>query len=622
MTYTSSDITYHNSDLEKIQLVPTMYIGATDTTGITTILREVLDNALDEAKSLKTPHIKVWMKGADFYVWDGGRGIPIGIHPKAKKSTLEVVLTTLQSSGKRDASGDGAYSSTIGTHGVGLKATNALSKTFQVWTCQNKQFYTLQFKSGKVVKSSYLAQENPPVFPDEIQHKAGTVVHFTPDLSVFDTTASENWKLDVRKGLFSWCEITAYMNPGIRISVFFADKVKDYYEPEGISSLITKRIKDAGAAMIGEALVYSSSTMDLALAFTDTEGSHVYGYTNTIRNLEGGVHINAFNTAITNALLGYKSAKQDFSPIEAREGIIGILNVKISAPQFDSQTKEKLVDSRAGPMCSSEIQKVLEIFFTKEKALAKLLCERAANLKRFIADFKENKRLARALKPSATKPLLPVKLTQCPKATPDQRELFIVEGDSAGGTAKFARNKAYQEVLPLRGKIQNANRTTLAKILASEETLGILQAIGYNPSEQNPTANLRVNRVMLLADPDTDGAHINLLVLALLYRFVPALFSQERVFVVEAAEFMAKVNGMRIYGNSLDDLAAQNNGVLPTTAQHFKGWGEATPETLRELAFQPDSRIVTKITSPLDFGKEFRLIMDKDPAHRKEMLGI
>lgn len=611
--YDASDITYFESDLHKVRAKPQMYIGAVDTTGVFTILREAMDNAVDEFQAGNNKSVEVFI-GDELWVVDTGRGIPVEKHPIAKKSTLTVALTSLQSSGKMDSTGAGAYATSIGTHGVGLKATNALSRAFDVWTCRKNEWWHTRFESGNEKKA--VTKSKAPKLPNGKAPKTGTVIRFIPDPTIFG-----KHKLNP-KDVIQWGEMTAYMNPGLTISATLKGKTKTWCSKKGIAELINKRVVDSKSNVVGKMFVHNSRQMDLAIAFTDAEGVAMQAYTNTVYNLEGGTHLTAFYDALFRSLKDYKTSKCDFTPTDLREGVIGVLNYKIASPRFDSQTKEKLVDERVGKPCLEECEKTLKAFWDKNKSMAKALTQRASELRKATFDFQQNKKLMRQLKPNKSKMLLPGKLTASPKCKPEARELFLVEGDSAGGTAKLARNKDYQEVFYLRGKILNAMRSKDAQVLASEEVVGILQAIGFDPSQKDPMTKLRVGRIVWLSDPDDDGYHINTLGLTLLYKYLPRLFELGKVFIVAASEYTAKINGKRIFANSIEGLAKLNGGKVPNTALHIKGWGEVNADALREMAFDPRTRRMYRVAPPTDNGKVFKLIMSDDPTYRKKMLGV
>lgn len=611
--YGAGSITYFESDLHKVRAKPQMYIGPTDTTGVFTILREAMDNAVDEYQAGNNRSVSIYID-KQMWVVDSGRGIPVDIHPKAKKSTLTVALTSLQSSGKMDATGKGAYATSIGTHGVGLKATNALSRAFDVWTCRNGQWWHTSFAKGD--ETSKVAKSKAPRLPDGKSPKIGTVIRFEPDNQIFGKASLEV------KDVANWAQITSYMNPGLSVTLTAKGKTKTWLSKKGVVELLAKQVKRLEANVLGKTLVHGSKTLDLAIAFTDAEGDKlVDAHTNTIRNVEYGVHMSAFWDALGRSLKPYGNSKMRFTPSDLREGVVGVLNYKIASPRFDSQTKEKLVDERVGKPCLEECLEVLEAFWKRHKNMAKQVVQRASDLNKSKVDFQQQKRAMRELK-TGTGPLkLPGKLTTA-KCAPDKRELFLVEGESAGGTAKFARDKTYQEVFYLRGKILNAERATDSKVLESEEVLGILKSIGFDPSKKEPMKSLRVGRIIGLTDPDDDGYHITSLILTLLAKYVPDLFTRGMVYAVDAAEYVGTVKGKLRYAQDKHKLIKLNGGKAPKDMMHLKGWGEATVVQLRRMAFDPKQRKLCKLSAPTDGGKRLKLIMSEDPAIRKVMLGV
>lgn len=755
MSYNESSITWFKSDLHKIRAKPNMYIGSNDSFGLFTILRELCDNSVDEfqAGHNKIIHIEILDNGS-IIVADKGRGIPCGMHPKAKVSTLTVALTSLQSSGKMSANGKD-YTTSIGTHGVGGKCSNALSDHFAVWTFSEGNWWYTKFEKGnEIVKAGKSSLRRPIA-----NWKQGTIIQFTPDKTMF----VKNSTLSI-KDVVQWATITSYMNPGLELSITYKNKTKVFKSINGAIDLIDKRVQESKATLLGKTLSYTSKTLDLCLAFTDCEGSNLASHTNTVYNLEGGVHTNALWTALHNSLKDYKG-KYEFTPTDLKEGIIGVLNYKIASPRFDSQTKEKLVDDRVAKPCQAECEKALSEFWSKNKGLAKEVCKRASELRQATHQFQLNKKLLRQLKvPTSTKAFLPGKLAGAPHCKVEDREIYAVEGESAGGcftkntrvllengtfktfedlvhedtlgivnrgigydietglhtafdiiepritkvttqlvkitlqddtvftctpdhlilttigyveaqslntthdivsalpymskiksikhitcaptpvydltnpvnsnfalangcivhnSSKLARNRHNQEIFYLKGKIINALKNTDERVLASQEVIELLQSIGIDLTQTDVYSKVRVGKVILLADPDEDGKHINTLVLTLLYKYVPKLFSQGKVYIVYAYEYTASFNGKRIFGHSVDDIKKQCKGKTPSDILHLKGWGECPPELLRHLAFNPETRQLIKIQAPSKSGsKEFELIMSEDTAYRKQMLGV
>lgn len=422
-SYREEHISYFSTDLKKIRAKPQMYIGPTDDSGIFTILRECLDNSVDEARAGRNKVVHAFTSTDGFWVADEGVGIPVKKHPEAKISTLTYVLTVLQSSGKMR--GD-AYKSAIGTHGVGQKATNALSSHFEVWTYREDAggWHYTRFASGE--EKVGVKKSKAPKLPNGKTAKKGTVIHFIPDKKIFGSA-----KLDLAQ-LKTWCEITAYMNAGLKVCLTTKKGDREWYSTKGIEEYLEKRLTELKATALNKKVMHCSlDNLDLALSFADVEGCEIQYYTNTIRNRDEGFHAVAFGKAFVDSLKPYKG-KLVYTPADLREGVVGVLNYKIDAPQFSSQTKEKLVDLRVSTPCYETCLKVLSEYFKANKSLAKQLCSRAAELRSKTADFLKDKKLSRNVKKAKSQ--LPQKLSDCNQKCPVEfRELFLVEGDSASG---------------------------------------------------------------------------------------------------------------------------------------------------------------------------------------------
>lgn len=425
--YSEDDISYFETDLEKIRVKPQMFIGATDQTGVFTIIREPSDNGVDEARAGRNSLIHIFAeKGDAYWICDSGVGIPVKKHPKAKISTLTHVLTSLQSSGKMSGS---AYKSAIGTHGVGLKASNALSESMEVWTYREdaKGWHYTKFEKG-VEKVAVKKIKSGPKLPNGKTPKLGTVVRFVPDSTIFSSLKVDPAQIE------TWCEITSYMNAGLTLK--FTDikgKTKEFLSKDGITEYLVKRLAEFKATALNpKPLFHQSDTLELALSFADVEGTEIQFFTNTIRNVDEGFHADAFYKALAKSLDPYKG-KLVYTPGDLKEGLVGILNYKIDAPQFSSQTKEKLVDVRMQVPCYDECLAVFESYWKANKTIAKQIVERAAVLRKKTSDFLKDKKLAKNVK-SATKGLS-TKFADCsPSKVPfPDRELYLVEGDSAGG---------------------------------------------------------------------------------------------------------------------------------------------------------------------------------------------
>lgn len=578
--YTSKQIKVLRG-LEGIRKKPTLYIGSTDEHGLWTLVREVLDNAVDEYLAGRNNSILIRKKGNTFWIADSGSGIPVEPPPGEKESALRLVTGFLHAGAKFDGS---AYSKgSTGTHGIGIKAVNALSDQFEIWT-KRDAWYSIKYRKGKLV--SPVTKENPP-FP----HKKGTIVKIVPDPDIFQCQFNPSF-------LIEWCELVTLLCK-IKIDLYLDGKHYSWYRPDGIKEYLTKR----NVKPIGQPLIYSCKQFDLAFQFIEENEALFDGYTNALRNT--GTHVQTFFSALWKSL-----NSKDFTVSDLREGIIGFINVHLVNPQFTSQTKEKLVDERVKSI-EPELIKIFSDYFAKNKRVADFVRQRATKLCQLRKALQQDKKAISTYK----KRLLPGKFAAASNCKPELRECYIVEGDSAGGTSKRARDKSYQEVLPLKGKLLNVYKySKMNKILKSEEVANILSVINYDPSRENPLEKLRVGKIILLSDPDPDGYHINMLVLGLFAKLAPQLFEQKRVFVVKSPKYIYKKGGKYYYADKMPKVK---------DVQYVKGWGEVNVEILRDIAFNPKTRrlIPIDLPSPEDL-KELNMLLSEDVGYRRKLLGI
>jgi DNA gyrase subunit B len=614
------------SGLSAIRSKFEMYVGDADLAPWT-ILREAADNTVDEAlagrNNLCYIHID---QRLGHWVADNGQGIPVGdikvedpvTHKIHKVTALKAVVSLTHAGAKFD---NKAYATSRGTHGVGIKATNALSSRFQVWTCYQGQWYTTAYEKGKEVEA--IKKCKAPKLPNGKHPKRGTVIHFKQDPTLL---GNNGFPASV---VFEWSKLTAYMLPKFRVLVEARTpkgdvKSREFYYENGPKDYIEDQIKSLGATPLGKPFFHTSPLVDLALVFTNYTDNATSFYTNGLKNSGGGSHSESMFKALAHAIKPYAKGrgkkKAEFTVHDLKEGIVGVLNCKLSSPKFGGQTKEKLVDERAKVPLYEELLVAFKTFFDKNKKLAATLCEQAMKLKGLKEQFAKNKAAMRELNRAKTMGLS-AKFASAPRAKPHERETYLVEGDSAGGTAKQARDKGFQEVLPLKGKIINTMRATPEKALASEEVIGILAAIGYDPKARDPMQNLRTGAIMMLADPDPDGKHINSLNCTLIYKYLPELFERGMVYVVDAPEYYARVKGAVITGDTLEEVRAQ----VPkgTDIQHIKGWGQINADVLEPLAFNPATRRLVQLQAIKQGDQvEFVKLMGEDPEYRRELLGV
>lgn len=621
--YTEDNISYFSTDLAKLRAKPAMYIGPVDDAGVFTILREAMDNAVDEARAGRNKLIHCFVQKDSLWVVDAGVGIPVKKHPKAKISTLTHVLTALQSSGKM--SGD-AYKSAIGTHGVGIKATNALSLSFEVWTYRDDAGGWHYTKFAQGVEKVSVEKSKAPKLPDGTKPKLGTVVKFWPDPKIFGKSELQGSQL------VQWAELTAYMNAGLKIIVTNSKgKSKEWYSKNGIQEYLDMRLQKFNATpMNKKPLVYNTGTMEVALSFADVEGCEVEFFTNTIRNVDKGFHADAFFKALKASLKDYapkktKKQKEDLYKAEdLQDGLVGVLNYKIDAPQFSSQTKEKLVDVRMKVPAYDECLAMFTAYFKANKSLAKEIIQRAITLRKSTNAFLKDKKLAKKVKGAAGGMAAKLAgISASSKVPVEHREIYLVEGDSAGGVAEVARFKNFQATYKTKGKPLNVMEAKQDQVNKSKEIASLLAALGADLSKDDPFSTLKYGRIIYLADPDVDGKHIQCLFSAVFWKFGRQLFKQGKIFIVKSPEYMAKFKGKILFGDSKKSIYKQA-GTEKVDIRHIKGWAEVDATAMRSIAFEVGTRKLLRILPPKDKkgAQAFEELMGKKPEYRKKLLGV
>lgn len=627
--YDESDITGFTRDLEKIQAKPTLYIGPTDSDGVFTVLRECMDNAVDEARAGRNDFIYVNVESnkGPFWIVDRGVGIPVKTHAKMGISTLTHVLTNLQSSGKMKVGG--AYKSSVGTHGVGIKATNALSESFEVWTYREDAggWHYTKFEKGREKVTVTKVKDGPkvPKAGDKaIKVEKGTVIKFTPDPKVF-----KNNPLNLKQ-VATWSKMTSYMNSGLKIRLSNGEKSIEYYSKDGIKEYLESRLTELKATSISKKhLVHNSETIEMILTFADVEGCQIEFFTNTVRNKEEGVHADDLYRALFNSLKPYMkvskgkgSAKEKWpcTAQDVRDGMVGLLNYKIDAPQFDSQTKEKLVDDRVKEACYTECMSFFESFWKSHKSLALDAIKRASELRAKTTEFLKDKKLIKNV--NQAKKEISAKLAGVVGNAPvERRELYLVEGDSAGGGAKRARDKSFQAIYPLRGKPLNPIDAKKEKVNANKEIVGLLAALGMDLSAKSPEKTVRYGKIIILADPDVDGQHINCLILAVLLKYTPHLIKQGHVFAAKAPLYKGRHKDKVYFGMTKEHVYKQA-GTSNLDVTYLKGWGECDEEDLK-IVLDIGTRKLTKIIlNQASDASSFFKLMGAPTEYRKKLLGL
>lgn len=617
----SEDSIERYAGLSGIRKKPTVYAGSMDDNGLWTILREPADNCVDQALAGRNSlvHLIYDKQPNKYWVVDAGEGIPVGKKVfadergrKEKLSTLYVVTGLTHGGG--NFSGDEI---SRGTHGIGIKLTNALSTCFKVWTYRDGAWWAIEYSKGLVVKDVH--KTTAPKLPHGLKVTKGTVVGFEPELPLF-SKGSKIQPHDVSE----WCELTSYLVPGMLVKVTNSKGVlKTYQSKRGVLDFIDKRVAELKCTINGNIFTYSSKEIDVAVGFSNADGNDlVYGYTNGLLNIVGGEHIRALHDALVKTLLPYKG-KLVYTPLDLKEGLLGLVNYKISAPQFNTQTKDKLLDQRVYPVAVVQLTAELEKFWKKNPKLAKEVCTRASELRKRTSDFLKDKKLIKNVKKA--KLALSAKLADINNSkTPiSERELFLVEGDSAGGSAKIARDKRFQATFALKGKPLNVMETTKDKVNANAEIAGIFAGIGLDLGVENPIDKIRFGKIIFLADSDVDGLHINCLLLTVFWKYLPELFTQGKIYIVKAPEYMTRHTG-KLYFGATREIVYKLAGSTRVDIRHLKGWGECEPEDLQPMAFEIGSRKLYRILPPKDNkGKlQFQALMGKSTAYRQKLLGV
>ena len=584
--------------LEAVRKRPGMYIGSTSSRGLHHLVYEIVDNAVDEALAGFCHNILVMInKGDSVTVVDDGRGIPVGINKKAGLPAVEVVFTVLHAGGKF---GGGGYKVSGGLHGVGASVVNALSTWLEVEICHDGKIYQQRYERGKVMEKLTVIGECDP-------EKTGTKVTFQPDPEIFEDTV---YDFDVLKQRL---REMAFLTKNIRIVLRDERdeenvREKIFHYEGGIKEFVTYLNK--GKTPLYDDIIYCEGTRDgvyveVAMQHNDsyTEGS--YSFVNNITTPEGGTHLTGFKNALTKTFNDYarvnklvKDSDQNLTGDDIREGLTAIVSIKIEEPQFEGQTKQKLGNSEARGAVESVVTEQLTVFLEQHPQVAKIIVEKSVMSQRAREAARKARELTR--RKSALDGLsLPGKLADCSDKDPSKCEIYIVEGDSAGGSAKTARSRATQAILPLRGKILNVEKARLDRIYGNAEIKAMITAFGTGIHEDFDISKLRYHKIIIMTDADVDGAHIATLLLTFLYRFMPELIRQGYVYLAQPPLFKLEKNKKVWYAYSdeqlqqiLDEVGRDQNNKI----QRYKGLGEMDAEQLWETTMDPARRILRKVT--------------------------
>ena len=611
--------------LEAVRKRPGMYIGSTSDRGLHHLVYEIVDNSVDEALAGFCKNIYVTInKDNSITVEDDGRGIPVGINEKAGKSALEVVFTVLHAGGKF---GGGGYKVSGGLHGVGASVVNALSTWLTVEVRKEGNIHAQSYRRGKADDEVKIVGNCDPA-----DH--GTKVKFLPDDTIFETTVFDYEILKKR------LRETAFLTKGLRI-VLTDDREEEprtheFYYEGGIKEFVT--YLNRGSEALYDSVIYCEGMKDdvyveVAMQHNDSFSDNCYGYVNNIITPEGGTHVTGFRNAITKTFNAYardKKLLKDSDPAlsgeDIREGLTAIISIKIGEPQFEGQTKQKLGNSEARGAVESIVSEKLTYFLEQNPAVGKNICEKSLLAQRAREAARKARDMTRR-KTALEGTSLPGKLADCSDKNPENCEIFIVEGDSAGGSAKTARSRATQAILPLRGKILNVEKARLDRIYDNAEIKAMITAFGTGIHDQFDISKLRYHKIIIMTDADVDGAHIATLMLTFLYRFMPELIKQGYVYLATPPLYKLEKNKKVYYAYSDEELAAIINEVgrdSNNKIQRYKGLGEMDADQLWETTMDPEKRILKQVIIDEDSATEvdvtFRTLMGDKVEPRREFI--
>ena len=611
--------------LEAVRKRPGMYIGSTSSRGLHHLVYEIVDNSVDEALAGYCDHIQVFINPDNsITVIDNGRGIPVGINHKAGLPAVEVVFTVLHAGGKF---GGGGYKVSGGLHGVGASVVNALSDWLEVEICHEGKVYRQRYEKGHVVYKLKVVDECDP-------EKTGTKVTFLPDETIFEDTVFD---YNVLKQRF---REMAFLTKGLRISLTDLrdeePKERVFHYEGGIKEFV--QYLNRSKTPLYEQIIYCEGTKDnveveVAMQHNDSYTDNTYGFVNNITTPEGGTHVVGFRNAITKTFNDYarknkllKDSEPNLSGEDIREGLTAIISVKIEDPQFEGQTKQKLGNSEARGAVDSIVSSQLQIFLEQNPAIGKSIVEKSVMAQRAREAARKARDLTR--RKSALEGMsLPGKLADCSDKDPSKCEIYIVEGDSAGGSAKTARDRATQAILPLRGKILNVEKARLDKIYGNAEIKAMITAFGTGIHDDFDISKLRYHKIIIMTDADVDGAHISTLLLTFLYRFMPELIKQGYVYLAQPPLYKLEKNKKVWYAYSDEELAKiisevgrdQNNKI-----QRYKGLGEMDAEQLWDTTMDPQHRILRRVTMDDETSSEldltFTTLMGDKVEPRREFI--
>ena len=613
--------------LEAVRRRPGMYIGSTDARGLHHLVYEIVDNAIDEAMAGYCTHINVYIHlDNSITVVDNGRGIPVDIHPKTGKSALEVALTMLHAGGKFGGSG---YKVSGGLHGVGLSVVNALSDELRAEVRRDGKVYRQICQKGiKITEVEVVG------ICGEDEH--GTTITFAPDETIFDEV---NYDYDT---LTRRLRELAFLNAGVSITVTDergeTDRSDTFHYEGGIVEYVTYLNKNK-EVLHPEPIYFTASkvesekdsaSVEIAMQYNDGYNENVFTYANNINTIEGGSHLVGFRTALTRVVNDYarkykilKDNDANLSGEDTREGLSAIISVKLTEPQFEGQTKTKLGNAYIRNMVDSAVYAGLMQYMEEHPAQAKTIVDKCLSASRAREAARKARELTRR-KSVLDSAALPGKLADCSEKNPSKCELFIVEGDSAGGSAKEGRDRHFQAILPLRGKILNVEKTRLDKILGNAEIKCMITAFGAGMDAEFDESKLRYHKIICMTDADVDGSHIRTLLLTFFYRHMRPMIEKGYVYIAQPPLYLIKKGSLEkyVYSDEELNLTLDEIGRDKITVQRYKGLGEMNPEQLWDTTMDPEKRIMLQVTmdDAMLADEVFTLLMGDKVEPRREFI--
>ena len=609
--------------LEAVRKRPGMYIGTTDSSGLHHLVNEIVDNSIDEALAGYGNNIEVIIEEDDsITVRDEGRGIPVDLHPKMQRPTVEVVMTVLHAGGKF---GGGGYKVSGGLHGVGMSVVNALSEQMDVWVCRDGKKYHQAYAYGKV-------QKDLEMIGSCGKDESGTTIHFKPDPGIFKE--GTHYEFNILKKRLS--ELS-FLNKGIKLSLEDkrpeSSKKEVYHHPNGLAEYVPylNRNKEA---VHKDVIIFEGEKddviVDIAVQYTDSYHENLFSYTNNIHTHEGGSHEFGFKTALTRTINDYgrksgliKEKEENLTGEDIREGITAVISVKVPDPQFEGQTKTKLGNSEVRGITDGIVSEGLSIFLEEHPNQAKAILNKAKTAAKAREAAKRARELTRR-KSALESTSLPGKLADCSVSDPRYCELFIVEGNSAGGSAIDGRDRRFQAILPLRGKILNVEKARVDRIFKNEEIRNLITAIGSGVGDDFDIEKARYHKIIIMTDADVDGAHIRTLLLTLLYRYMRPLVESGYVYIAQPPLYSVGKGKKRKY--LYNDAALQDylkeSSQGEKNIQRYKGLGEMNPGQLWETTMNNENRVLLQVTLEEAQAADdvFSILMGEKVLPRREFI--